>query len=89
MVVRTGVVAMGGADEGQVLDPRHVGGSGAVQIASGEAGLIERQEILGRDQFALESSALRLAPVAPVHAIGLSQPGDFLDPGGYVVTQGS
>jgi hypothetical protein len=89
MIVRAGILAVRRAHEGQVLDARDIGRVGAVQIAPRKAGLIEGQKTLGRDQLALDASALRVAAVAPMDAVGLGQPGDLIHPGRHVVIQGS
>ena len=65
MIVGAGVLLVLGADEGQVLDPGHVGGVRARQHAAGKALWIERQQFLGGDQFALQGLKLGVAAVAP------------------------
>ena len=80
VVVGTGVVALAGADEGQVFDARHVLRIGAVQIAPGVGVLVEFDEGAvcqhPRDQVAV----LGLAAVAPVDAVGFGQGGDLVHP---------
>jgi hypothetical protein len=59
-----------------------------MQVTPGEAGLIEGQQCLRRDQLTLEGAALGIASIAPMDSSGLREAGDFVDPGGHVATQG-
>ena len=76
-----------GADERDMLDPRHVGWIGTVEITSWKAFLIERQQFLLGYQLALHGLELRVAAVAPMDPVGLGQPRHLVDPTGYIAVE--
>ena len=80
VVVRAGVVLRAGADVGQVLDPRHVGRIGAVQVAVRIGLRIELEQLSFAHQGAGERLALGPGALAPVHALRLRQLRDRIDP---------
>ena len=77
VVVRAGVVALFGADEGQVLDTGDVRRTGPVQVAAGKALGIELQEVARGDHLADEFAVLALGAVAPVNLVGPGMRGDL------------
>ena len=66
MIVGTCILLAWRAHEGQVLDPGDVRGMRARQHAAGKALWIERQQLLGRNQLALQGLEFGVAAVAPV-----------------------
>src|SRR5262249_23695745 len=66
-----GVLAVGGANEGEVLHTRHVVGVGAVQVATGPLLRVERDEDARVHGLLGEAAPLVFAPVAPDDAVGL------------------
>ena len=76
-----GVGLLDGADEGAVLDPGHVGGVGGAVERVGLLLRVEPGEGAGLDELVGEGRPLLVRAGAPVHAVGLGQLGDFLDPG--------
>ena len=81
VVVRAGVFRVGRADEGQVLDARHVAGMRAGEVAVGEGLLVERREFLARDQLVAQPRGLGRRAITPVDAVRLCQRGDAGYPG--------
>ena len=69
VIVRAGVVALLGADEGQVLDAGDVRRIGAVQVAAGKALGIELHQVARGDHLADEFAVLGLGPVTPVNLV--------------------
>jgi hypothetical protein len=80
MIVGAGVFLRLSAHEGQVLDSRHVGGVGAVQITIRVGLLVELDKIAARKHRFDQRSVLGIRPVAPVNRLGLGQAGDFVHP---------
>jgi hypothetical protein len=80
VVVRAGVVGLGGADEGQMLDPGDVVRMRAVQPAVRMGLFVEPDQgavgLHPRDQ----RGVLRIAAVAPVDRVGTGHAGDRIDP---------
>ncbi len=69
------------ADEGAVLDPRHVGRIGPRQIRVGALDGVEALERAGRDHLVAQAVVLGLTAVTPLDAIGLAQRGHLGHPG--------
>ena len=80
LLVGPGVLLARGADEGAVLDPRHVTGVGAGQVGVGALGLREPLEGPGVDQLLAELVVLLGGSVAPVDVGGFGQLGDAVHP---------
>ena len=80
VIVGAGVVALAGADEGQVLDARDVIRMRAMQPAARMGVGIERQQ--GTVGFHLRGELVELAvaAVAPLDAVGPGQLRDFQHP---------
>ena len=69
------------ADEGAVLDARHVARVGAGQVGVRPLGLVELLEGAGVDELPAEAVVLLRGAVAPVHRVGLGQLRDLVHPG--------
>ena len=80
VVVRTRVLALAGADIGQVLDPGDVGGVRAVQIAVRVGLLVERDQVATRKHELDQRIAFGLRPVAPLDPVRTGQLCDIGDP---------
>jgi hypothetical protein len=80
-VVRPGILLLFRADEGQVLDARHVRRMRPVQVAARERGLVELEQGAGGLHLPDELAILVLGAVAPVHTIRAGEARDFIDPG--------
>lgn len=86
-IIGAGIIAILGADEGQVLDPSHIGWRRTRERASGKGLLIELQQFLRGDQLALKGLILGLGSIAPVNFLRPGQLGDLIYPLGYIVVQ--
>ena len=80
VVVRSGVVLVPGANEGQVLDAGDIGGTGAVQVAIGMGVRVQRQQIAGVEHQLGQLLQFGGAAIAPVNALRLRQRSHLLDP---------
>ena len=81
VVVRAGVLALLRADEGAVLDARHVGGIREHEEAVGALARIERACGAARHQQPQHLVVLGAAAVAPLHAVRAAERLDLLHPG--------
>ena len=80
VVVRTGVVALRGADIGQVFHPGHIGGIRQVQVAVRVGVGVERGQGARIDHLLDELSVLRVGAGAPVDVRGSCSCGDLIHP---------
>ena len=80
VVVRTRVLALAGADIGQVLHPGDVGRIRAVQVAIRVGRLVERDQVAARKHELDQSSPLGLRAVAPLDPVRPRQVCDVGDP---------
>ena len=71
VVVRAGVVLVGGADERAVLDAGDVAGVGVGPVAVRPLGLVERRERAAGDELGAQPVVLLGGAVAPVDVVGL------------------
>ena len=74
------ILLLFGADEGAVLDARHVAGVGAGKKAVGPLFRVQAGVDAGLDQLVAESIVFLLGSVAPVDAFRLAKCGHFVDP---------
>ena len=81
MVVRSRVLFVFGADEGQVFDARDVVGVRAVKVAAREARFIEPQKFSARGQGGRQLRRLLLTARAPVNSRRRRELTNLLDPG--------
>ena len=80
VVVRAGVVAILRADEGQVLDARHVRRVRVGDVAAGKGSLVELLELAGLLERLLQARQLGRRPVAPLDLVRGGELADGLDP---------
>jgi hypothetical protein len=73
MVVGAGVVLVGGADEGEVLDARDIGGVRAGEEAVRVVRLVQLQQFAALLEIGDESAELVIGAFAPTHGIGLRE----------------
>jgi hypothetical protein len=85
VVGRAGGVLRRAADEGAVLDARHVARVAARQEAVRALEGVQPLQRAGADQLLDQALVLGLAAVAPVHVGGLGQGGDLGHPGHQAV----
>src|SRR5690606_19509511 len=78
---RAGVVALRGADEGQVLDPRHVIRVGAVQPAARVGLVVEADQRAVGLHAGDQGRVFGVAAVAPVDRVGAGQRRHLRHPG--------
>ena len=81
VVGRTGLLARGRADEGAILDARHVRRIGPGQVGVRALLRVEPLERTRRHHLGAQTVVLRLGAVAPDHARRLRQARDLADPG--------
>ena len=73
VIVRAGIVLVLRADESQMLDPRHIGRMGAVQITVRMCARIEFDQIAAVEHQLDQRIVLRFTAVAPVDLVGLGE----------------
>ena len=80
VVVGAGVLALAGADEGQVLDPGHVVRMRTMQVAAGVGVRVERQQGAVGQHARDQGLVFAVAAVAPVDRVGPGQGSDLGHP---------
>ena len=81
VVRRAGVGRVDRADEGALLDPRHVTGVGPGQERAGPLDRVEADQRAGVDEFVGDPGPFRVRAVAPHDPVRGGQCGDLVDPG--------
>ena len=80
VVVGAGILLARMAHQREPLHARHIGGIGAVQVATGVGLLVEFEQRAGLQHLLYQRVIFRLRAIAPVHVVWPRQRSDLVDP---------
>ena len=80
VIVRSAVLPVGVADEGQVLHTRHVRRTGSMQITAGMRPLVQLDQLAGPQHSLYQGSIFAVRTIAPMHPLGAGQCGHVVYP---------